>query len=210
MRAIDLTGRKLGMLRVERRHGTVLVGTQERFAWHCKCDCGSERVVSSQALLRSRELCCGCTYRSQGQPITLDWLFNRCQPIPYCGCWVWMGAISAGYGHVRDKGKLFTAHFLSFTLSGGIIPIGHELDHLCRVRSCINPDHLEPVTHVVNVLRGARSALRTIKTICPQGHPYEGENRYDYDGKVFCRACNRAFGAIYRQKLRSIKQESVV
>lgn len=188
------------MLTVIRREGLILVSGKERNTWFCRCECGGDRVVSSATLLRAEDLCCGCIRRLPGQEITLDWLFNRCIPEPNSGCWLWMGAMSAGYGHIRDGRKLYTVHALSFTLAGGILPAGWEPDHLCRVPLCINPAHLEGVPHSLNVLRGGRSALKTAKTHCPQGHPYDGENRYENGGKVFCRQCNRDAQLRYRGK----------
>lgn len=205
MRKINLTGQRKGRLVVVSEQGTAVVSGKERATWLCKCDCGGERVMSSAALLKADDLCCGCTRRAQGQPITLDWLFFRCSPVPFSGCWIWMGATSVGYGHIRDKGRLYTAHDLSFTLAGGVIPDGYEVDHLCRVRCCINPDHLEAVTHSVNVLRGAKSALKTPKMHCPHGHPYTEDNRYESNGLIFCRTCNLQHGARGRAQKRLAK-----
>lgn len=70
---------------------------------------------------------------------------------------------------------------------------GLELDHLCRVRCCVNPGHLEPVSHQVNALRGVSpTALNAAKTMCPVGHPYSIENtRISAAGYRFCRECGR-------------------
>ena len=118
------------------------------------------------------------------------------------GCWLWKGKIDRkGYGvfsMVGDKGKShqYRAHRISYTWIKGAIPDGLQLDHLCRVRNCVNPDHLEPVTGSVNILRGrtpevvrARAALITH---CPQGHPYEGENLIKRGSSRMCRICTNA------------------
>jgi len=81
-------------------------------------------------------------------------------PEPNSGCWLWMGGtVKRGYGRFniprRLGGQRRKAHQLSYELYRGLIPAGLELDHLCRVPSCVNPEHLEPVTHQMNVLRGA-------------------------------------------------------
>lgn len=84
---------------------------------------------------------------------------NRLSPVAYIledrghstPCWVWQGAQKGnGYGSVRSGGKSVAAHRLYYARAKGPIPEGLELDHLCRVRLCVNPDHLEPVTHAVN------------------------------------------------------------
>ena len=69
----------------------------------------------------------------------------------------------------------------------GPVPDGFEPDHLCRVKGCCNPDHLELVTHQVNAQR--RSAQITL---CPQGHPYDEDNTYTHGGRRYCRACRAA------------------
>lgn len=71
------------------------------------------------------------------------------------GCLVWIGArIKTGYGQTRVGNRVHMAHRAYFELRVGPIPEGLELDHLCRNRGCVNPDHLEPVTHKENLLRG--------------------------------------------------------
>lgn len=71
-------------------------------------------------------------------------------------CWLWTGTIALnGYGLIyRQGGPLVGAHRLAYEVHVGPIPKGYELDHLCRVRRCVNPAHLEPVTHSENVRRG--------------------------------------------------------
>lgn len=74
------------------------------------------------------------------------------------GCWLWSGAPrELGYGQVRiggRRGRTVAAHRLIYELAVGEIPVGLELDHLCRTRHCVNPRHLEAVTHRENVRRG--------------------------------------------------------
>jgi len=73
---------------------------------------------------------------------------------PLGPCWVWTAGKSNGYGMMWLDGKQIQAHILSFDWAGKELPEGHERDHLCRNHSCVNPDHLEAVTHRENVLRG--------------------------------------------------------
>lgn len=111
------------------------------------------------------------------------------------GCWLWQGAISDGYGLIgRGKsGKVISVHRLSYIYHNGEIPKGLQIDHLCRVRHCVNPKHLEAVTHRTNTLRGVGASAQNVKkTHCPQGHPLSGENLTEYgisQGKRLCRTC---------------------
>lgn len=71
------------------------------------------------------------------------------------GCWFWIGSRDRlGYGRLHHDGRPRLAHRLFFELTNGPVPDGLELDHLCRVPSCVRPDHLEPVTHAENLRRG--------------------------------------------------------
>lgn len=91
------------------------------------------------------------------------------EPEPNSGCWLWKGATACGYGYFRHR----PAHRFAYELYRGPIPEGLQLDHLCRVRSCVNPSHLEAVTQGVNLHRGETIAARNAaKTHCPKGHEY--------------------------------------
>src|SRR3989304_2073182 len=95
-------------------------------------------------------------------------------------CWLWIGSRDPkGYGGIYWNGRLRPAHQVSFILAGGEIPEDHEIDHLCRVPSCIRPDHLEAVTHRVNALRGVSPAAKhALQTHCINGHPFDEANTY--------------------------------
>ena len=70
------------------------------------------------------------------------------------GCWIWEGSTTAtGYGGIKWNGKSTVAHRVVYSLIKGEIPEGLFLDHLCNVKKCVNPDHLEPVTHRENIQR---------------------------------------------------------
>lgn len=127
------------------------------------------------------------------------------------GCWLWGGAVSWGYGKfgVRRKadGKRFMAmvHRLAYEMWVGPIPEGLDLDHLCRVRNCLNPEHLEPVTRKENLRRGIGAQLSSerqlSKTECRNGHLYTEATMYiDYRGLRKCRICDRAKKLRYRLK----------
>ena len=117
-------------------------------------------------------------------------------PEPNTGCWLWLGSLNMnGYGKMRYLGSGNTrAHRISYKAFKGPIPEGLELDHLCRVKSCVNPDHLEAVTHRENLLRGPGPAADNArKTICPSGHSLlDPLNVYVRRGARTCRACDRA------------------
>ncbi|MBA7686788.1 hypothetical protein ES703_95246 [subsurface metagenome] len=96
------------------------------------------------------------------------------------GCWEWTAFQHKGYGRVTYNGKGFRAHRLVYQIIRGPIPEETEIDHLCRNHSCINPFHLEPVTHLENCRRGISGPRQKNKCYCPEGHPYDDENTYVY------------------------------
>ena len=100
----------------------------------------------------------------------------------------------SGYTVVWDNERqsMVKAHRLSYERNVGPIPDGLELDHLCRRRNCLNPQHLEAVTHQVNMLRSMSPAgEHARKTHCPSGHPYDEENTKHYRGWRYCITCAR-------------------
>jgi len=108
-------------------------------------------------------------------------------PEPNSGCWIWMASLSAdGYGRLHR----LSAHKISYEIFKCDVPDGLELDHLCRVRACVNPDHLEPVPHALNCERGNTTIFNTSKTRCPQGHKYTVANTHiTKAGSRSCRKC---------------------
>ena len=116
-------------------------------------------------------------------------------------CWLWHGSLVKGYGslvvdHPVNRRKTGLAHRVAYEWVRGPIPAGLTLDHLCRVRRCVNPFHLEPVTNRENILRGeSPAAQHTRVTACPQGHPYDHANtwiRIRRGGpQRVCRTCER-------------------
>ena len=139
---------------------------------------------------------------------------------PFAGldaCWLWTGKLHhrGGYGGWRIKvggrSVYFTAHRVAYQLLVGEIPEGLQLDHLCRNRACVNPDHLEPVTQAVNLRRGAdvmkmgrRKFVDGVR-VCGNGHPMVGDNarpRKTHPHGV-CLQCARDGMARYKSRLAS-------
>lgn len=122
------------------------------------------------------------------------------------GCWEWTSQLDSRgrYGHFRLDGKVVRAHRVAYELVKGPIPVGLQIDHLCRNPRCVNPDHLEAVTAQVNTLRGTSpAAAHAAKTQCPQGHPYNDENTKWYRNRRFCRECVRAWNREYSRRRRN-------
>jgi hypothetical protein len=110
------------------------------------------------------------------------------------GCWLWVGGKTGsrgsgagGYGNFCYDGVNHRVHRLAYEILRGDIPKDLTLDHLCRVRTCVNPAHLEPVTGAENTRRGERWQLK--KTKCQRGHEYTYQ-RKDRPGRM-CTECNR-------------------
>jgi len=110
-------------------------------------------------------------------------------------CWLWQGARqSGGYGSFAVTSKtIVKAHRFAYEFWVGPIPDGLNLDHLCRVRNCVKPDHLEPVTQRENVMRSpvALATLEARQTHCLRGHEFTEANTRAYRGRRYCRECNR-------------------
>ena len=119
------------------------------------------------------------------------------------GCWHWLGHLNpGGYGMFWEVPRKHYAHRWSYEEFVGPIPEGLHIDHLCRVRHCVNPEHLEPVTCRVNLLRGETvTASHAAKTHCPRGHCYDEKNTWHHRGERHCRACNREKQAERRARL---------
>lgn len=115
-------------------------------------------------------------------------------------CWIWKASTVGGYGRFQlSRGQYVSAHRLSYSMLVGEIPDGLDLDHLCRNRPCVNPDHLEPVTTRENCRRGARWN----GTCCSFGHELTPDNLYiSPSGQRVCRICERRRGAAKRARNR--------
>lgn len=133
-------------------------------------------------------------------PKQLDRFLDKVMPEPYTGCWLWTGAVHhSGYAHVTQGCVSLMAHRVSYEHFVGPIPRELQLDHLCRVRCCVNPAHLEAVTEIENK---RRAAPYNRKTHCKRGHEFTQENTKTTNrGGRQCRTCcNAAWMACYHAK----------
>ena len=131
---------------------------------------------------------------------------------PNTGCWLWGGAWTSnhpkygGYGCVGWNHKVTSAHKVIYEFFNGPVPVGLELDHLCRTRPCCNPRHLEAVTHKINSQRGETGKCSLPATHCPKGHEYIDANVYWHRDYPECKVCTRAAQAGYHGRLPEDKR----
>jgi hypothetical protein len=122
------------------------------------------------------------------------------------GCWIWTSKLDrTGYGliefRIPGQGRASrhwrVAHVVSYEAFLGPVAAGRQLDHLCRNRACVNPQHLEPVTASVNVQRAVPFAR---KTTCSRDHPFTEANTRMRGSRRVCRECDRIRAAAYRAR----------
>lgn len=113
------------------------------------------------------------------QRTTLERFEEKYIPEPNSGCWLWTAGTACGYGAFKDDiwGEQ-RAHRVSYRFYKGDIPPGKEIDHLCKVKLCVNPEHLEAVPHKINMFRADQGvvAKNWHKTHCVNGHELSGDN----------------------------------
>lgn len=120
-------------------------------------------------------------------------------------CWKWSGAKTPpGYGKLWVNGRCIYAHRLSYVIFKGTINNGREIDHLCKNKSCINPDHLEVVAHIVNLERAmVPTIINRLKTHCIRGHEFTENNTRRIGHWRICRECCRLRRRNFRTKCAS-------
>lgn len=123
-------------------------------------------------------------------------------------CWLWIPRLGGGgYGQIYIKGKQRYVHRVSYELANGPIPHGLVVDHICKVRHCVNPAHLRAVTTRENIIHARAweqgAQVQRSKTRCPKDHPYDEANTSKKpDGSRGCRECARAASAAYKARYR--------
>ncbi len=122
-------------------------------------------------------------------------------PEPNTGCWLWTAYTDRdGYGYFGiSRTRIVKAHRWSYEHFVGPIPAGLVIDHICRQPSCVNWQHLEPVTQRINVLRGSsHMAKQARRTHCIHGHAFTSENTRMWRGHRKCRLCDRLRSRVVR------------
>jgi hypothetical protein len=131
-----------------------------------------------------------------------DRFFEKVAIRDYHACWIWTGAKSMGYGAIGTGGRnepTRYAHRLIYEAIHGKLPDDWQVDHLCRVRACVNPHHLEGVTQIENLRRQA--AAQPKRTHCKRGHEFTPENTDQTPKQRRCRTCRRKAGrATYHRR----------
>ena len=132
---------------------------------------------------------------------TAEMVERLSMPIPMCGCYAWLGGHSRGYAKMRwtEGGKRLTARVVTYLRPD--VPNSLERDHTCRMRWCVNPDHLEPVTHQENIQR-QRAHRKATVFLCDKGHPLTVRK----NGVRFCYRCK----AEYQRQWRAQQKEKIV
>jgi hypothetical protein len=167
--------------------------------------------------MENRQICaCGC-----GEPVSPRRQFvhghNRRKPVTWAEvdagyltpCWIWDRPCGRGgrYGAIRRDWKTLSAHRFVYENYKGPIPDGLQLDHLCRVTACVNPDHLEPVTQAENIRRSnAWGGINHRKTHCSRGHTLTPDNLVQSkDGGRRCLICHNARSQRRRDRMKAAR-----
>ena len=117
------------------------------------------------------------------------------------GCLLWQKTKVDGYGRIYWQNKMQYAHRLAYEIENGKIPDGKEIDHLCRVRHCVNPKHLEAVTRIENRRRNNPFRQKHYKTHCVNGHEFTEENSlFRKNGVRRCKTCVYSQNAIWQKE----------
>lgn len=127
-------------------------------------------------------------------------------------CWLWTGGTNrTGYGRGYFRGRMISPHRLVYEIVQGDLIPGMSIDHLCSVRLCVRPDHLEQVSFKTNTARGSgASTVNRLKTHCVSGHEFTEENTYVYWRGRGCRTCRKAQHVVSNGRRRERTQSNLL
>lgn len=123
------------------------------------------------------------------------------------GCWLWQGPKTFGYGKIYSNGRMWRVHRLWYSAYKKVLKPTEYLDHLCRRRNCVNPEHLRIATPKENVLGGnGPTAKHAKKKKCKRGHPLSMDNLASHEWKTYgwrkCKKCSQIRQAQYKAEGR--------
>lgn len=180
-----------------------LAHTKDGLNWRCTlCQSEYNREYNHKKALEKCDLVLVATYSLIPRKFQVRFLrkITRLDK-----CWRWTGSLHPNSGYGRFWIEAHTdrlAHRLSYQWATGEIPQGLTIDHQCRNRWCVNPQHLRPMTNVENVMIGMSPfAINARKTHCPKGHEYTPENTGRAGSERYCKECRK----IYKRQVRARK-----
>lgn len=204
-----LGGREFDARWYELRGISQQLGPIRQFVIVCECGCGQPVNLAPKASQGLKRFQPYRVINGHRVPLpTAPRFWERVEKTETC--WLWTGATNGGYGQLKVNRTIALAHRISYELHVGPIPAGLVIDHLCRVTSCVNPAHLEPVPQRINVLRGiSPAAMQARQTHCKDGHEFTPENTIrDSRNKRRCRTCSNASDRRRRQLAKQAKEAS--
>ena len=152
------------------------------------------------------------TKRIRAKRYRRESFLDKCLPVPFCGCWLWLGSgTQNGYGHFYYEGRVQLAHRASFEIFNGEIPDGLLVCHKCDTPACVNPDHLFTGTYSDNARDSINKNRKPLPvwvlmaralTHCKRGHEFSVNNTgISHRGNRVCRACSAMHQANRRKKI---------